>query len=119
MEARAVSRYIRQSPRKLRQLVDLVKGMRVQEALNTLHFSKKRASKYIEKTIRSAVSNLINSESGHSITPEELYIKSIWVDPGPMWKRVRPASMGRASLIRRRTSHLNVIVAEIEKKNKK
>ena len=119
MEARARSKYIRQSPRKVRQIADLVRGKSIPEALNILHFSRKKASKFIEKTVRSAVSNLINSEGGSGVSPEDLFIKEIYVDPGPMWKRIRPAPMGRATFLGKRTSHLSVVVAEFEDKAKK
>ena len=112
MEARAIKRYIRQSPRKVRQIVDLIRGVEVEKALNILHFSPKKASLAVEKTVRSAVSNLMNSEGGSGLSPEVLFVKTIFVDEGPTVRRWRAGSMGRASIIRRRSSHLTVVVAE-------
>ena len=112
MEARAIKRYIRQSPRKVRQVVDLVRGEEVEKALNVLHFSPKKASVSIEKTLRSAVSNLMNTEHGSGVNPEDLYVKTMFVDEGPTVRRWRAGAMGRASIIRRRSSHLTVVVAE-------
>lgn len=112
MEARAISRYLRQAPRKIRQVANLIRGEEVDEALNILHFSPKKASRAIEKTVRSAISNLMNSESGSKISPEDLFVKTIFVDEGPTARRWRAGAMGRASIIRRRSGHLTVIVAE-------
>ncbi len=112
MEARAISKYNRQSSRKVRQVADLVRGKDVEIALNTLHFSSKKASLSVEKTVRSAVSNLLNSEGGTGINPEDLYIKTIFVDEGTTARRFRAGAMGRASIIRRRTSHISVVIAE-------
>jgi large subunit ribosomal protein L22 len=112
MEGKAHSRYIRQSARKVRQVADLVRNKNVGPALNILHFSKQKASITVEKSIRSAVSNLMNLEGGARIHPEDLYIKTIYVNEGPTARRIRPGSMGRASIIRRRTCHLSVVVAE-------
>jgi large subunit ribosomal protein L22 len=116
MEAKAIGRYIRQSSRKVRFMADLVRGKDVEEALNQLHFSNKKASISVEKNIRSAVSNLMSLEGGAGINPEDLYIKTIFVDDAPMAKRMRPGAMGRASIIRKRSCHLTVVVAEKEKK---
>jgi len=98
---------------------DLVRGKDLETALNLLHYSNKKASMLIEKVIRSAAANLMNMEGGSKLTPEDLYVKSIWVDGGPMVKRYRAGSMGRASIIRRRFSHVSVVVAEQVKKEKK
>ena len=112
MEARAISRYNRQSSRKVRQAADLVRGKDIETSLNILHFSSKKSSFSVEKTVRSAVSNLLNSEGGSGINPEDLYIKTIFVDEGNTTRRYRARAMGRASIIRRRTSHISVVVAE-------
>lgn len=119
MEAIAIGRYLRQAPRKVRMAADLVRGKDLETALNLLHYSNKKAGMLIEKVIRSAAANLMNMEGGSKLTPEDLYVKSIWVDGGPMVKRYRAGSMGRASIIRRRFSHVNVVVAEQANKEKK
>jgi len=119
MEAIAVGRYLRQAPRKVRMAADLIRGKDLEVALNLLHFSNKKAGALIEKVVRSAAANLMNQEGGRKLTPEELYVKSIQVDGGPMVKRFRAGSMGRASIIRRRFSHVTVVVAEKIEKVKK
>ncbi|MFQ6617665.1 MAG: 50S ribosomal protein L22 [Fidelibacterota bacterium] len=111
MESKAISRYIRQSPRKLRQVVDVIRGKDVETALSLLHFSTKRASVPIEKAIRSAISNMLNSEGGSDIEPEDMVIKEIFVDEGPTMRRYRPRAMGRATIIRKRSSHLTVVLS--------
>ncbi|OQC45186.1 MAG: 50S ribosomal protein L22 [Candidatus Marinimicrobia bacterium ADurb.Bin030] len=118
MEAKAVHRYVRQSARKVRLVADLVRGKDVETALNLLHFNSKKASENVEKVVRSAVSNLLNSEGGSKLNPEDLYIKTIYVDGGSIAKRFRAGSLGRASIIRRRLCHITVVVAEKENKQK-
>lgn len=112
MEAKAFARYIRMSPRKVRQVVDLVRGRSVEEAINMLHFTPKRASNPVEKVLRSAVSNAMNSEEAAKLEPEDLFIKEIWVDQGPTMRRYNPGPMGRASVIRKRFCHISVIVTD-------
>ncbi len=114
MEARAVAKYIRMSPRKVRRVADLIRGKNVGEAINILHFTRKAASVPVEKVLRSAVSNMLNIEESSKVDPDELYVKEIRVDEGVTLKRFRAASMGRAVRIRKRTSHISVIVAEQE-----
>jgi large subunit ribosomal protein L22 len=111
MEARAVHRYIGSSPRKMRLTVDLVRGLSVDKAMEILHFSTKHASRDAEKVLRSAVSNLINLDDSTRVEPEELFIKEVYVNAGPMLKRIRPAPMGRAFRIRKRSCHLTIVVA--------
>jgi len=112
MEAKAISRHIKQSPRKVRMVADLVRGKDVETVLNQLHFSNKRASEWVEKTVRSAVSNLMALEGGAGVNPEDLFVKTILVDAGATVKRFRAGSMGRASVIRKCSSHISVTVAE-------
>ncbi|MBN2009124.1 50S ribosomal protein L22 [candidate division KSB1 bacterium] len=112
MEARAVAKYIRMSPRKVRRVADMIRGKNVGEAINILHFTTKAASTPIEKVLRSAVSNMLNLEDSSKVDPDELYVKEIRIDEGMTLKRFRAASMGRAVRIRKRTSHISVIVAE-------
>jgi len=113
MEAVAKARHVRQSARKVRQILGLVRGKQVEDALNTLHFSPKKAAKIIEKTVRSAVANAVNRE-GSSVDADDLFIKEAFCDEGPTMRRYRARAQGRATIIRKRTSHLTIIVAEKE-----
>ncbi len=119
MEARAINRYISTSPRKMRLVIDLIRGKRVNEALHTLHFSPKAASKIAEKVLRSAVANLQNKEDGARVDPEHLVVKTAHVDCGMMIKRISPAPMGRAFRIRKRSNHITIVVATVDEKKKK
>jgi large subunit ribosomal protein L22 len=112
MEAKAIAKWIRISPYKLRRVANLVRGMGVDEALNVLHFNNTGASLPIEKVVRSAVANLMNNENASRLSSDDMYIKELKVDGGFMMKRFRAASMGRAMRIRKRTSHISVVVAE-------
>jgi large subunit ribosomal protein L22 len=96
----------------MRQVLDLVRGKRVDEAINILHFTMKGASLPIEKTIRSAVANLGNIEEGERVDIDQVYVKEAFVDEGPTLKRFRPMSMGRAGKIRKRTSHLTIVLED-------
>ena len=111
MEARAVNRYINSSPRKMRIVIDLIRGLSVDKAMEILHFSTKHASQDAEKVLRSAVSNLMNTDDSTRVEPEELFVKEVYVEGGPMLKRIRPAPMGRAFRIRKRSCHLTIVVA--------
>ena len=111
MEARAVARYVRVSPRKARQVVDLIRGKSVGEALNVLQFVPRAAATPVEKVVRSAMAN---AENNYDMNPDELYISQIYVDEGPTMKRIRPRARGMADRIRKRTSHITVILAERE-----
>ena len=102
------------SPIKVRRVAKLVRGKHVNEALNLLHFNNTNASGPLEKAVRSAIANLLNTEEASKITPDDLYIKELRIDGGFTMKRFRAASMGRASRIRRRTCHIIVTVAEVE-----
>jgi len=114
MEARAVTKYVRMSPRKVRQVIDMIRGKSVEEAINLLHFVPKRASVPVEKALRSAVANALNSEEGSKLDPEEFVVKTIWVDQGPTMRRYNPGPMGRASIIRKRSCHVGVVVSNGE-----
>ncbi len=114
MQAKAEGRYIRISPRKVKQVIDMIRGKAVEEALNLLHFSPKTASGPVEKVLRSAIANLLGQEGGAKVNTEELVIKDIRVNPGPTLKRFRPRAMGRATPIRKRSSHITVVVGEEE-----
>lgn len=112
MEARAVAKYVRMSPRKVRLVVDLIRGRDVEEALNILQFIPKAAALPVEKTVRSAVYNAINVHGDGKLDVEDLYIKEIYVNEGPTLKRYRPRARGRVGMIRKRTSHITVVVAQ-------
>ncbi|MCZ7613758.1 MAG: 50S ribosomal protein L22 [Ignavibacteriaceae bacterium] len=113
MEARAINRFIGSSPRKMRLVIDLIRGESVDKALEILHFSPKHSSKNAEKTLRSAVSNLINNkEETIRIEPADLFVKEAFVDVGPILKRISPAPQGRAYRIRKRSCHLTIVVAK-------
>ncbi|ADG81187.1 50S ribosomal protein L22 [Thermincola ferriacetica] len=109
MEAKAVARYIRISPRKARQVVDLIRGKSVKEALAILKFTPQKAAEAIEKVVKSAAAN---AENNFEMDKDSLYISQIFVDQGPTLKRYKPRAMGRADLMRRRTSHITVVVKE-------
>ena len=112
MEAQACSRYVRQSPRKIRIVIDEVRGKKVGDALNYLHFSPKKGSEVIEKTLRSAVSNLLQKAEDANIDPDGLIVSKAFVNGGPHMKRFRPASMGRISRLNKPTSHVTVVVTD-------
>lgn len=113
MEARAIKRHNRSSPRKMRLVIDLIRGKSAQEALNILQFSNKMAAKACELTLKSAVSNLKSKDAG--IDPESIIVKECFVDVGPSMKRISPAPMGRAFRIRKRSHHLTIVVATNQK----
>lgn len=109
MESRAVAKYLRISPRKVRLIMDQVRGKDVEEALNLLSFAPQKGAFLLKKAINSAVAN---AEQNANIDVDNLYIKRIFADEGPTLKRFRPRAMGRATRIRKRTSHLTVILDE-------
>ena len=109
MEAIARKRFIRQSPYKIRYVLNMVKGLKVNTAINKLSLTNKKASSYIIEVLNSAVSNMMNSET--DVNSESIFIKTAYVDEGPVMKRFRPAAMGRATAIRKRTSHLTIIIS--------
>ncbi|MHB1330444.1 MAG: 50S ribosomal protein L22 [Minisyncoccota bacterium] len=113
-EARASLSDYRQSPRKMRVVADLVRGKKVEDALVTLTFTTKRASLPLQKLISSAVANAKNL----SIPVENLVVKKISIDGGPILYRRRPRSRGMANPIRKRTSHINITLAEKIEKEK-
>jgi large subunit ribosomal protein L22 len=109
MKVRAIAKYIRVSPRKTRLLMKEIRGKKVQEALNLLTFAPQRGAPIVRKLINSA---LANASQYPDIDVDNLFIKHIYADEGPTLKRFRPRAMGRATRIRRRTSHLTVILDE-------
>ena len=112
MKAKAITSHIRQSPRKIRVVLNEVRGREVEDALNFLHFSKAKAATQIEKTVRSAVANLMNIDSESEVNTAELHIKECYADGGPHMKRFRAASMGRISKLNKPTSHLTIVVSD-------
>ncbi|MBU0692081.1 50S ribosomal protein L22 [bacterium] len=111
MEARCVARYIRIAPRKMRLVADAVRGKNVNEAINILKFTPRYAAVPMLKAIESAVANLMNNsgDSGRA-NPDLLLVKTIFADEGPTLKRFMPRAQGRATPIRKRTSHLTVVI---------
>ena len=109
MEITVKTRHIRISPRKLRLVSDLIRGEMVSSAMNTLKFTTKRGAKIVYKTLMSAVAN---AEVKGTIDMDNLYVKKVWVDEGTTMKRYMPRAQGRATVIRKRLSHLNVILDE-------
>ena len=115
-EWRAIQRTTRQSPYKMRLVIDEIRGKNVNEALAYLKFSKKDAARQIAKTLSSAVTNAENRsrEDGTALDVDRLYVKLAIVNEGPKLKRFTPAAMGRATPVQKRTSHIEIIVAEKE-----
>ena len=113
-EFRAEARFQRTSPQKAKLVLDTIKGMRVEQALNTVHFSTKRIAPVIEKVLRSAIqnANYVSQEQGLDVDVDNLYVRTAVANEGPRMKRIRPAPMGRAYRYQRRLSHLIVSVAE-------
>ena len=111
IQAKAISRYNKQSARKIRKVLNKVRGTKVNNAIDYLHFSSEKASVLIEKTVRSAISNLMQIDENNNVNIDSLLIKEAYVNQGPVMKRFRAASMGRASKLRRPTSHLTIVVA--------
>ena len=109
MEVKAVTRYVRISPRKVRLVTKLVKGKPAEEALTMLKFLPKKAARLVGKTLQSAVAN---AEQNPNIDVDTLYIKRIFVDEGPSMKRWRARAMGRATRILKRTSHITIVLDE-------
>jgi large subunit ribosomal protein L22 len=114
IEAQALARYVRVSPQKARLVVDLIRGQRAEDALQILHYTKKRIALNIEKILRSAIANAERKaeDAGESLDVDHLYVSRCFVNEGPRWKRLRPAPMGRAFRYQKRTSHILVAVTE-------
>lgn len=112
MEARAINRYIGTSPRKMRLVIDLIRGKAVEEALTILHFAPKHAAKTAEKVLRSAIANVQNKDEGGRVDTGTLFVKEAFVDGGPVVKRISPAPMGRAFRIRKRSNHITIVVSQ-------
>ena len=112
MEAIARKRFIRQSPYKIRYVLKTIKGLKVEDAINKLSLMNKKASIYIQEVLKASISNMMDKNSNEN--SDNLFIKTAYVDEGPVMKRFRPAAMGRATSIRKRTSHLTIIISNKE-----
>ncbi len=108
MRAHATARHIRQSPYKVRRVLDLVRGMQVEDARDVLDFTNRRAATTIRKVLDSAVAN---AEHNLALDTDELYVAEAYANEGPTLKRYRPRARGRATKIRKRTSHVTIVVA--------
>ncbi|CAM3582419.1 50S ribosomal protein L22 [Marinicrinis lubricantis] len=109
MQAKAHAKYVRIAPRKVKLVIDLIRGKAVGEAVSILRHTPKAASPVVEKLLNSAIAN---AEHNYSLDPNNLVISEVYVNPGPIMKRFRPRAMGRASRINKRTSHITVVVSE-------
>lgn len=110
-EVKAVARYIRMAPRKLRLVARAINGRPVPEARGILEFSTRRAARTMAKVLRSAVAN---AENNKNLNPEDLVVHRAWVDEGPTGKGWTPRARGRASMVHKRTSHVTIVVKERE-----
>lgn len=108
MEAKAVEKYIRMSPRKIKYVVDMIKSKNIEDAVDILSLTPKKAASIVKKAIQSAVAN---ATENHKMKEEDLFISKILVNEGPILKRIKPRARGRATRIRKRTSHLAVYVS--------
>ena len=114
MEFTAQARFTRVSPQKARLVLDLIKGRRVEDALNTLTFANKRIAPDVHKLLRSAIenANYMSQEKGLDVDVDNLYVKNAISNEGPRMKRIRPAPMGRAYRYQRRIAHISIVLAE-------
>lgn len=109
METKAIAKFIRISPRKVRQVVDLIRGKKVDDAIAILQFTPNISTEPVSKVLKSAVAN---AEHNLDMSPDDLYVTKVYVDQGPTLKRIKPRAMGRADKIRKRTSHITVVVGD-------
>lgn len=116
MEAKAVAKHVRISARKARLVANEIRGYDYKEAIDILRFTNKGASSMMINLLNSAVANAV--QMNESVDPASLYVKKIYVDDGPIMKRFRPRARGRASRIRKRLSHITVVVSDSDKKAK-
>ena len=119
MEFRAEARFMRVSPQKARLVLDLIKGRRVEEAMNTLTYTKKRVAATVEKVLRSALenANYLSTEKGVDVDVDNLFVKRAVANDGPRMKRIRPAPMGRAYRYQRRMAHIEIALEEKQRAN--
>lgn len=109
METRAMTRFLRVGPRKVRLVVDQIRGKEVESALNILKFTPKRAAGIVTRVLRTAIANAENTQS---VDVDRLYVKRVTVDEGGMWKRFMPRAQGKATRIRKRLSHITIVIDE-------
>lgn len=109
MEAKAVAKYVRMSPIKLKPVTDLVRGKNLQEALTILKFTPGKGAELVEKVVKSAAAN---AENNHEMDVDKLYVAEVYAHQGPTMKRWRAGSQGRASIILKRSSHIGVTLKE-------
>ncbi|HFI0464286.1 TPA: 50S ribosomal protein L22 [Streptococcus suis] len=109
--AKAIARTVRIAPRKVRLVVDLIRGKKIGEAISILKFTPKAASPIVEKVLNSAIAN---AEHNYDLDLENLYVSEAYVNEGPTMKRFRPRAKGSASPINKRTSHITIVVSEKE-----
>src|SRR5918911_4489706 len=114
MEFRSSAKYVRVSPQKARLVLDLIKGRRVEDAMNTLAYTKKGVAGTIEKVLRSALenANYLSTEKGVDVDVDNLFVKRAVANDGPRMKRIRPAPMGRAYRYQRRMAHIEIALGE-------
>jgi len=110
MKVRAQAKYVRQSPYKVRRVLDLVRGLPVQEAEDVLRLTQRGATEPITKVLKSAVAN---AEHNHALDADDLVVAEAYADEGPTLKRFRPRARGRATRIRKRTSHITIVVSDM------
>lgn len=109
MEAKATGRYIRIAPRKVQTVINLIRGKHIDEALTILKYTPRAATVAVEKVVKSA---LANAENNYNMDRDSLYIAEIYANQGPTMRRFRPRAQGRATTIRKRTSHIGVVLKE-------
>ena len=109
MEAKAIAKYVRMSPSKLKPVTDLVRGKDLNEALTILKFTPGKGAELVEKVVQSAAAN---AENNFDMNPDELYVAEVYANQGPTMKRFRAGAQGRASMILKRTSHIGVTLKE-------
>ena len=108
-EAKARAKYVRISPRKARAVIDLIRGKALREAEAILKFTIHKGTKPIGKVLRSAAAN---AEHNYEMDRDQLYVKAAWVDGGPVIKRMMPRAQGRGDIIKKRTSHITIVIGE-------
>ncbi|MGE5529633.1 MAG: 50S ribosomal protein L22 [Patescibacteria group bacterium] len=111
MESRAIARFVRIAPRKARQVIDLIRGKQVNQALQILEFTPRLAAEVVTKVVKSA---LANAENNHNLNRDSLVVAEAYVDQGPTMKRMHQRAQGRMALIHKRTSHITVVLREKE-----
>lgn len=111
MEAKAVTRFTHYSPFKAREMADLIRGKTAEQALAAINFSNKKSARVVGKTLKSAIAN---AQTNHGMNLEALIVAKAFVDRGPFWRRFMPRAMGRATPIRKPTSHITIILRESE-----